>query len=325
MKSSCCEILLEKPAIILHGSPSEAAGVAFRGALILDVKKVTKIKSIQLRLEGRAQIIRESGHSDGTNKIILDDTLTLIEPNSTYSLAVGKNAFEFEYRFPGHLPETVVTQFGQITYRLKATIERPHILCDIRIQKPVLVKRFLRSVGADIHDESLHITQVYKSAASVSIQAPKRNYTLGEVVPLHVKVLPLKEKVKVRRVAFRLVQNVSLGEENSKKTQQWREISNQAVSCSEFLFNVRLPKNDIFQPGCSTKYIQTSHEVIVLVGFDINGKIECGYITFNIEITHKRQEDESLPVYTPVEESVAPKLPSYKEITIDTYRTCLIR
>ncbi|KAK9768772.1 hypothetical protein K7432_000293 [Basidiobolus ranarum] len=327
MKPTDCEIALEKPVVLLYGSPIDAAGAALRGTLILDVKKETKVKSIQLKLEGKVQVSWGTVQTRIVDDTVVNNTLTIIEPNSTYVLPVGQSAFEFEFRFPGHLPETVWTHFGQVNYCIKAIIERPYILRDIRVKKAIVVKRFPNPNDTDIIDDSYSVNQVYKDVASVNIQIPKRSYVLGETVPFHIKVVG---KAAICRVAFRLIQNVNLcaAEATSTKLiQQWREISNSAVNCQEFLLNIRLPKNDIFQPDCTTKYIQTSHEAMIIVSFDIGGKVECGYVSFNIGIVHKNQEDESLPVYTPIqiESDTLPKLPSYKEVAVHSYQTCLIR
>ncbi|ORX95279.1 hypothetical protein K493DRAFT_301580 [Basidiobolus meristosporus CBS 931.73] len=328
MKTADCDILLEKSALVLHGCASEAAGAALRGVLVLRLKKETKVKSIRLQLEGRVQIAWESDRIYTVDETVIDNVLTIIRPNTGCVLPKGNTVYEFEFRFPGDLPETVFTPCGQIKYHINAVIERPHIFRDIYIQKPILVRRQPYLINSDTIDDSLNISQIYKNAANVQIQAPTRSYMFGETIPLHITLSYLMGNVSICRIALRLVQTMVLGipgTSGTKKLQQWREISNNAVSCNEFIFNTRLPE-DIFQPACSTKYIETTHEAILIISFTINGKVECGYVTFGINLTCKREEDESLPTYTPVKaEDASPKLPSYTEVTICTNQGLSLR
>ncbi|KAJ2369589.1 aminopeptidase, partial [Coemansia sp. RSA 2607] len=123
-------ILPTSPWVILRGRPSEASGQELNGRVIIRLVRSLKVKRVTIAfkpIESNKFMLWKSQDivTSRQNPIIKELFLT----NDTYSGYSVWNPnendtheFPFSFAIPGHIHESVSTEFGQIGYELKVTI-----------------------------------------------------------------------------------------------------------------------------------------------------------------------------------------------------------
>ncbi|KAJ1958775.1 hypothetical protein EC988_000095 [Linderina pennispora] len=119
-------ILPDTPYITLRGQPAEASGQEVAGRVMISLGRSIKIKSVRISFQSRSSTRHLSRRQ---NAISGDLQLTqpLFEATApagfeTWQPTSEAREFPFSFAIPGHLHESVATEYGQIGYELKVTL-----------------------------------------------------------------------------------------------------------------------------------------------------------------------------------------------------------
>lgn len=114
-------------------------------------------------------------------------------------LNAGKHKWDFELLIPGNLPQTLDSDIGSVSYRLKATIERSAFIQNtvkkrnIRIVRCILPSQFELVQSLEIHN-----TWAQKMVYDISV--PSKLYAFNDTIPISFKILPIASHLRVHAV-----------------------------------------------------------------------------------------------------------------------------
>lgn len=208
--------------VVLLGQPQEAAGKMLQGTLSLNVNEPIKVKSINLSFIGKMKVSWSEGRYDKIyiiNYLITSPFLvgvghqqhfhkqerTIIshhwefvgnEQKKSQVLNAGKYNWVFELMLPGDLPQTLDSDVGSVSYRLKATVERTAFVQNT-VKKKVI--KVLRSVLPSEFEliQSLEIHNTWAEKMVYDISVPSKLYAFNDKIPITFKILPIASQLKV--------------------------------------------------------------------------------------------------------------------------------
>lgn len=111
----------------------------------------------------------------------------------------GSYTYPISFAIPGDSPPSFSTEFGSITYQLKATVHRPGTFTHkLTASREVVL---IASPGEDDLDESDNIVvqREWDSQMHYAIIISGRAFPIGSPIPLHITFMPLT-KIKIFRV-----------------------------------------------------------------------------------------------------------------------------
>ncbi|CAO3639435.1 unnamed protein product [Cunninghamella blakesleeana] len=221
------DVELEKEHLVMYGLSNESSGCVLRGVFNIHFKQPTKVKSIILRFIGTLHISWTQSYGNGRDqyfedeKVLVNHQWTLFTPPSSlkkaYTFNAGTYSYEFELPLSGDLPETIkVGHYYNVQYRLKALIQRPHILPNYSMYRPVYIIRqpmtsspsclqnyfpiVSSSPMSTNHSNQQHYHQLYEPVIVTNqwidkvdycITIPTKIYHHGETIHVHLRITPL--------------------------------------------------------------------------------------------------------------------------------------
>ncbi|KAI8348022.1 hypothetical protein EDC96DRAFT_312947 [Choanephora cucurbitarum] len=215
-------INLETEHIILHGSIEESAGVILRGSVVFNCQETTKVRSISLKFIGKAKVNWTEGlgshqrHYKDEKTIIKHEWCFLQPKHKTYHLSEGHYKWDFELPLPGDLPETIQHELGEVTYRLKATVDRPTFSMNYNDRKEIKVSRVLLPSSLEL-SQSVVISNVWVDKLSYDISVPSKVFSMGSIIPVTFALEPIAEDLRVRSVSCVLKEYITLSAEDHSK------------------------------------------------------------------------------------------------------------
>ncbi|KAK9763172.1 hypothetical protein K7432_010404 [Basidiobolus ranarum] len=325
MPHSTIEIIFNNPYMALYGHPSTSAGKALKGIVVMRFKRPAKIKSLTLRLEGESDInwIYSTALLNSKCRFkekLLDQTLTILEPNEEmYTMPAGVSKFPFEFAIDGDMMETIKTQVVKCDYSLTATAERPHFQPKLSIKKPVLVKRFFQH-----NDDPIVAYDTIPNVLSIEFFAQKKVYGFGDIIPIHVRCLPLGNTTNVcLRINSAIKEITTFRKPKSNKTnvqKKWHRVvfENDFSNATEREVIMPIQSNDI-QFDCDNIFMETRHEIVLRVEAKHHAQTLTHFIKIPVIILSDTVDRifEVLPPYYTLEEhfpNVPP--PSYSQSNI---------
>ncbi|GAA5800431.1 hypothetical protein HPULCUR_005861 [Helicostylum pulchrum] len=222
-KSIELKINVHSEEILLLGEAEEAAGKMLQGSLVLNLTEPIKVKSIHMSFIGKMKVSWSEGvghhqHYHKQERTILSHVWEFVKPqlHSTQSsnrtasssstphkksilLNAGKHKWDFEFLLPGNLPQTLESDIGSVSYRLKATIERSAFIQNtvkkrnIRIIRCVLPSEFELVQSLEIHN-----TWAQKMVYDISV--PSKLYAFNDTIPISFKILPIASHLRVHAI-----------------------------------------------------------------------------------------------------------------------------
>lgn len=115
-------------------------------------------------------------------------------------LRKGSYTYPISFAIPGDSPPSLSTEFGAVTYRLKATVHRPGTFTHkLTTSREVVL---IASPGEDDLEESDNITvqREWDSQMHYAIIISGRAFAIGSSIPLHVTFMPIS-KMKIYRIS----------------------------------------------------------------------------------------------------------------------------
>ncbi|CAG8633624.1 5101_t:CDS:2, partial [Racocetra fulgida] len=202
--------------LIMYGEPNKDKTHLVSGKLRVIVSKPLKIKSITIKLKGKTEYSDWENQYSCLNVLKLEQIL--YEKNV---LQKGVTDLNFELRVPGNTPQSYVTSFGLIRYKLMAEVQPSSMLtkCE-RVERELLPApptKIYRGQRRNILKYELDIPTV--------ISVNERSLLI------RVRLLPCSEQGYVKRITFDLVQS-------EKYSQQ--DIIYYGIDSTQFVGNVQL-------------------------------------------------------------------------------------
>ncbi|KAJ1979588.1 hypothetical protein H4R34_002764 [Dimargaris verticillata] len=115
---------------------------------------------------------------------------------SAVVFAAGQYAYDFSLAIPGNLPETAHTEHGQVSYKIKAVVERTKFHLNMTEELIVPIKR-QPLLSSTQWLQSLDISDTWDRFVTYEITAPSRVYSDGTTIPLSVRFTPQTKGLKV--------------------------------------------------------------------------------------------------------------------------------
>lgn len=210
---------VETPPVLLHGRPEDSAGALLAGQLKVEVKAdCVEVTACQAALKVRVQQKRPyQGHCKDceTQVTELQNFSWLQSP--VVSMKKGTHCFPFSALIAGHLPATMESVLGSISYEFSATVTTAKG-DSVTFNKPVLVRRTIQEIDHDHH--SVRVFPPTNIAAHVyypSIIHPGKENTLrfhldglSRVNNSETLKRPQVEYWKVRKISWRLDETVRM-------------------------------------------------------------------------------------------------------------------
>ncbi|KAI9301926.1 hypothetical protein BJ944DRAFT_242834 [Cunninghamella echinulata] len=213
MGNPIIDVELEKEHLVMYGLSNESPGCVLRGVLNIHFKQPTKVKNITLRFIGTIHISWTQNYGNGREqyfedeKIVMNHQWTLFTPPhglKSYTLNAGTHSYEFELPLKGDLPETIkVGHYYIVQYRLKALIQRPHVLPNYAMFRPVFLTRqpmslhqqqqFFSSSFQAVNQlfEPISVTNQWVDKVDYCISLPSKTYHHGDTMRVHLRISPL--------------------------------------------------------------------------------------------------------------------------------------
>ncbi|KAK4516297.1 uncharacterized protein ATC70_011267 [Mucor velutinosus] len=219
-KSIDLKINVQSDEIVLLGHANEAAGKMLQGSLILNISEPIKVKSVNLSFVGKMKVSWSEGvghhqHYHKQERTILSHAWEFVKPqlisptaNSSQNatphkkstiLSAGQHKWDFELLLPGNLAQTLDSDVGSVSYRLKATIERSAFVQNtikkrnIRIVRCILPSQFELVQSLEIHN-----TWAQKMVYDISV--PSKLYAFNDTIPISFKILPIASHLRVHAI-----------------------------------------------------------------------------------------------------------------------------
>lgn len=111
----------------------------------------------------------------------------------------GKHSWPFELLIPGNLPQTLESEVGSITYRLKATIERGAFVQNTIKKRSIRILRCIMPSQFDLV-QSLEIHNTWAEKMVYDISVPSKLYAFGDTIPISFKILPIASQLRVHAI-----------------------------------------------------------------------------------------------------------------------------
>ncbi|CAG8646904.1 2891_t:CDS:2, partial [Racocetra persica] len=194
--------------LIMYGEPNKDKTHLVSGKLRVIVSKPLKIKSITIKLRGKTEYSDWENQYSCLNVLKLEQIL--YEKNV---LQKGVTDFNFELRVPGNTPQSYVTSFGLIRYKLMAAVQPSSMLTKC--------ERVERGQRRNILKYELDIPTV--------ISVNERSLLI------RVRLLPCSEQGYVKRITFDLVQS-----EKYRVQPSQQDIIYYDIDSTQFVGNVQL-------------------------------------------------------------------------------------
>ncbi|KAI8876883.1 hypothetical protein K501DRAFT_231270 [Backusella circina FSU 941] len=196
------KIHLEEDNLILRGSTDESAGVMLRGSIILNCYEQTKVKTIALKLTGKANVHWTEGrsshqkHNKAERVIISKELVFLPLKKKSHHLFQGQYKWDFEFPLPGNLPQSLDHEMGQVSYRLRAICERPTFSANYIDKKDVTITRLMLPTSLELTQQVV-ISNVWADKIMYNISIPSKVFSIGKVVPISFSLTPIAPNLKI--------------------------------------------------------------------------------------------------------------------------------
>ncbi|CAG8642631.1 1993_t:CDS:2, partial [Acaulospora colombiana] len=209
-------INLVEPSIILRGNPHEAPGTFLRGQLMLNLSKPTNIRKIEIKFIGKAKTFWVAGlkneqqaHTEKHETINRKVQFVIPPPTAEEPSQHGKFGLKnlsVKFKDPNMVSAGSYVEHGSIRYKLIAEVSRSMLL-------PKLVKKYDLKIVRILPDyeisEGIALLRDYDSTLRYEISIPKRAYSLGQTVPIEVKLIPLIKNLKIRGLLVELLEEIT--------------------------------------------------------------------------------------------------------------------
>ncbi|CAG8570590.1 8302_t:CDS:2 [Gigaspora margarita] len=217
----------------MYGEPNKDKVHLVSGKLRVILSKPLKVKFISVKLKGKTEYSDWENQYSCINIIKLEQILYEKDV-----LPRGVADFDFELRVPGNLPQSYVTGFGLIRYKLIAEVQPSSMLakCE-RVERGIHIYRHYLPCRRELLPAPP--TKVYRgqrrNILKYELDIPTVISVNERSLLIRVRLLPFNEEGYVKKIIFDLVQSEKYRVQPSQQDIMYYEMDN-----SQFVGNVQL-------------------------------------------------------------------------------------
>ncbi|CAG8544868.1 5058_t:CDS:2 [Ambispora gerdemannii] len=191
--------------IIMYGAPNKDISYRVAGKLRIILSKPLKVKQVVIKLKGKSEYSDWENQYSAINLLKLESILV-----EKQLIARGVTDFDYEFNIPGNTPQTYVTSFGLINYKLVAVVQPSSMLArDGHIERSINFGRHYLPCRRDLLPAPP--TKVYrgqrKNFLKYELDIPTVVGVNEKGMFVRVRLLPLSIRGQVRKITFDLLQS----------------------------------------------------------------------------------------------------------------------
>ncbi|KAI8388480.1 uncharacterized protein BYT42DRAFT_560225 [Radiomyces spectabilis] len=275
-KTNELKIEVLNDVIQLRGQADEAAGKVLQGSVLLNLAEPLKVRTIQLKFTGKMKVQWSEGmghhqYSHKQERTIITHSWQFVPPHNGHSkksqlLPAGRHKWDFELMLPGDLPQSLNSDIGRVTYRLKAVVDRPAFHQNLVKKRHIRINRCMLNEFELSQSLEIHNTWADKMVYDISL--PTKVYARGESIPISFNILPIANKLKVRSIMATLKEYCTYTANAHSKTDmriirflRQEDPFSEAVLTGETSCWTRVLDMDV-PPQCPLIFCDTDNEMI---------------------------------------------------------------
>ncbi|CAG8634806.1 15739_t:CDS:2 [Cetraspora pellucida] len=208
----------------MYGEPNKDKIHLVSGKLRVIVSKPLKLKSISIKLKGKSEYSDWENQYSCINVFKLEQTLYEKDV-----LPRGVTDLNFELRVPGNMPQSYVTSFGLIRYKLMAEVQPASMLakCE-RVERGIYFYRHYLPCRRELLPAPP--TKVYRgqrrNILKYELDIPTVISVNERSLLIRVRLLPCSEQGYVKKITFDLVQSEKYRVQPSQQDLIYYDIDN---------------------------------------------------------------------------------------------------
>ncbi|KAG1459867.1 hypothetical protein G6F56_006068 [Rhizopus delemar] len=280
------KIKVENDTLIIRGNAEESVGCVLRGFVTLKTQDTLKAKSIYLTLTGKLKIHSKLNQQPKKGCVIFQHQWTFLSTKDT--LLPNTYSYPFEMALPGHFAESVESySFGSLSYKLKATVERP-LLPNLIYRKPLWIIR-----QTDPHTIPRQISNG-TDKLQYTITLPRLAFARGQAIPIDFALIPHRP-LELRHFSCFLKEYSIYG--NCSKSRIIRFIRDDHLSTWRWQKTITVPiAPSAIQTDADTAYFKIYHKLnFTVLMIDDEGEPYEIKASMPLEIVH--YDEDQLPSY----------------------------
>ncbi|CAG8525273.1 17006_t:CDS:2 [Acaulospora morrowiae] len=200
------DILIDNDGkLVMYGAPNKDAVYTVSGKLRIVLSKPLKTKYVSIKLKGKSEYSDWENQYSCINVLKLDQTLIERE-----TLPRGVTDLDYEFTVPGNIPQTYVTSFGLIRYKLVAMVQPASLLAKYsRVERGINFARHYLPCRRELLPAPP--TKVYrgrrKNILKYELDVPTVVCVNEKSLLIRIRLFPLNEQGRVKSITFDLVQS----------------------------------------------------------------------------------------------------------------------
>ncbi|CAG8585187.1 5898_t:CDS:2 [Acaulospora colombiana] len=200
------DILIDNDGkLVMYGAPNKDSVHIVSGKLRIVLSKPLKTKYVSIKLKGKSEYSDWENQYSCINILKLDQIL--VERDT---LPRGVTDLDYEFAVPGNIPQTYVTSFGLIRYKLVAMVQPASLLAKYsRVERGIHFARHYLPCRRELLPAPP--TKVYrgrrKNILKYELDVPTVVCVNEKSFLVRIRLLPLNEQGRVKSITFDLVQS----------------------------------------------------------------------------------------------------------------------
>ncbi|CAJ0752149.1 13991_t:CDS:2 [Entrophospora sp. SA101] len=191
--------------VIMYGAPDKDATVKLSGKLRIVLSKPLKTKFVAIQLKGKSEFSDWENQYSCINVAKYENII-----REKFTLPLGVTDLDYEFELPANIPQTYVTPFGLIKYKLVATVQPASLLTKYgRVEKPITFHRHYLPCKRDLLPAPP--TKVYKGQRKdilkYELDVPTITCIDDKSILVRLRLLPLTDQGKIEKVSFDMIQS----------------------------------------------------------------------------------------------------------------------
>lgn len=244
-----------------------------------------------------------------------------------YTFSSGTHKLSFETPLPGTLPGSVKSDSGSVKYKLKFKIDYITTLY-LKTLSSTREVDIIRMISDYINYSGIELSRSYDKIIDYQLSIPKKSYSLDEIIPINIKIIPLIKQFKLSSIECFLLQKITyMKDDNYTETVKNSNYNNiirfnehyDKIYETNMNFELNKCRDIIIHHSVDTPLIRIKHELrfcllvsITNSDYGIKSKL---YFNIGINLLSRlvRYDDVSLPKYDDVS-FYCPCHPEYQRI-----------
>ncbi|CAG8533259.1 163_t:CDS:2 [Diversispora eburnea] len=219
--------------LIMYGAPNKDTFHVVSGKLRIVLSKSIKIKQIIMKLKGKSEYSDWENQYSCINVLKLDQTLV-----ERVTIPCGVSDLDFEFSVPGNIPQTYVTSFGLIRYKLVALVQPASLLAKYsRVERGIHFARHYLPCRRELLPAPP--TKVYrgqrKEILKYELDIPTVICVNEKSLLIRVRLNPLCDQGRVKKISFDLIQS-----EKYRIQPTSQDLAEFSIDSTQLLGNVQL-------------------------------------------------------------------------------------